>query len=329
MGGLPMGDEKDRQKADARFDHVFHAGEVCVVLGGNRAGKTDLCRYIAGLPSKFVGSTHLDGDALSPGDRRSVAMVFQAFVNYPNLSVFENIAAPLKHRKMNTSDIAAKVQRYAEMLGIADFLARNPGELSGGQQQRVAIARALAKEPRVLVLDEPLVNLDFKLRERLSRELIELLKETESIVVYASSDPRDAYLMGDEVLLMDEGNKLQSGKPMAVYREPNSYRSLAITSDPQANFWREGADTLAVRPEHIGLVGGLDDVVIEFQVFGVERSGAKTLVFGLPSDRKCSQEHWAIWLPGSLAQFPHQDWTEGAHKRVYIDPSNVHRFEAT
>ena len=132
--------------------------------------------------------------------------------------------------------------RLLEKVGLADRVHHHPTQLSGGEQQRVAIARALAKEPRVLVLDEPLVNLDFKLRERLSRELIELLKETESIVVYASSDPRDAFLMGNEVLLMDEGNKLQSGKPMAVYREPNSYRSLAITSDPQANFWREGAD---------------------------------------------------------------------------------------
>ncbi len=323
-----MGEKGDQQIERAAFDHEFRAGQVCVVLGGNRAGKTDLCRYLAGLPSKFSGSTRLDGQILSPGDRRSVAMVFQAFVNYPNLTVFENIAAPLQHRDIKKSEVSTKVRRYAEMLGIADFLERTPGELSGGQQQRVAIARALAKEPRVLVLDEPLVNLDFKLRERLSRELIELLKETEAIVVYASSDPRDAYLMGDEVLLMDAGTKLQSGKPMTVYREPNSYRSLAITSDPQANYWRDGPDTLAVRPEHISLDGDGGDIGIDFEVLGIERSGAKTLVFGLPTDRECPQDHWAIWLPGSLQQFPGNEWQEGAHRRVYLRGADVHRFDS-
>ena len=145
-----------------RFDQEFAAGAITVVLGGNDAGKTKLCRLIAGLPSEADGQVLLDGMDLGtqPLRQRPVAMVYQAFVNYPNLTVAQNIGSPLG--KNADPD---RVQELAETLQIAPLLQRFPHELSGGQQQRVAIARALAKRARVLVLDEPLVNLDFKLRE--------------------------------------------------------------------------------------------------------------------------------------------------------------------
>ena len=151
------------------FDHTFAAGEIAVVLGANQAGKTDLCRLIAGLHTRARGEIRLDRmdlGGLKP-QRRPVSMVYQAFVNYPNLTVAENIASPMRARRMTATARRGRVNELAAMLQISELLQRLPHELSGGQQQRLAIARALAKEARVLLLDEPLVNLDFKLREAL------------------------------------------------------------------------------------------------------------------------------------------------------------------
>ena len=279
-----------RRAENTAFDHSFAAGEICAVLGGNQSGKTDLCRFVAGLPSQYEGEIFLDGEGLKPAD---VAMVFQAFVNYPNLTVRENISVPLEHYGS-----AGSVEHYAEILGLTNLLDRLPSELSGGQQQRLALARALAKEARVLVLDEPLVNLDFKLREALSRELLTLLGDTGAVVIYATSDPRDAFMLGDQVLLMADGSKIQSGPPMAVYRAPVSLTSLATMADPQINIWQEQTQAYALRPEDLTVVSHTDSSInsIPFSVMGYETSGAQTLVYGLPTDRVTPQDHWAVWL---------------------------------
>ena len=274
--------------AGSPFDHTFQSGQVCTVLGGNQSGKTDLCRFVAGLASQYTGEALLDGEVLAQKD---VAMVFQAFVNYPNLTVRENIEAPIKHFGRSEP-----VERYAEILGLTELLDRLPSELSGGQQQRLAIARALAKEARVLVLDEPLVNLDFKLRESLSRELLTLLGESGAVVIYATSDPRDVFLLGDEVLILKESEKLQSGPPIEVYQNPQSYEAMASMADPQVNSWEDNGNCYALRPEDFVVCGRDDERAIPFQVLGGESSGNKALVYGLPSDRSSTQDHWSIWL---------------------------------
>ena len=194
------------------FAHSFATGQTTVVLGANRSGKTDLCRLIAGLHTSARGTVKLDGvdlAALSPR-RRPVSLVYQAFINYPNLTVRGNIASPMRAQRLPTAEREKRVHELADMLQLPDLLDRLPHELSGGQQQRLAIARALAKDARVLLLDEPLVNLDFKLREALEHELRSLLRQMSTVVIYTSSDPRDAFALGDEVLLLAAGRKLQA-----------------------------------------------------------------------------------------------------------------------
>ena len=303
------------------FDHVFRAGEICVVVGSNRSGKTDLCRFLAGLPSKVSGEVVLDGQSLQPEAPRSAAMVFQAFVNYPNLTVRDNIAAPLKHQGLAMGEITEKTEHFAELLGISEFLERLPQALSGGQQQRVAIARALAKQARLLVMDEPLVNLDFKLRERLGRELIEVLKQTGAIVVYASTDPHDAYQLADQLLILDEGSKEQSGSPMAVYRHPASLRAMSLTSDPQANVWQSGHHFKAVRPEHLVLAPGDESEALRFEVLGLEQTGSKTLLYGKPMELVSEQDFWTVWLDD-----PNPGFAPGDCVVLYATQADIQSF---
>jgi glycerol transport system ATP-binding protein len=278
------------------FDNVFPAGAITVVLGGNDAGKTDLCRIVAGLPSRGKAARVVANGAditSLPTPKRSVGYVYQAFINYPNFTVFENIASPLKAKKEGgrQTSIAAEVQRIAQSLSIEELLERYPHELSGGQQQRVAIARALAKKPDVLLLDEPLVNLDFKLRESLAVELRLLLVANNTTVVYTSSDHKDVYNLADEVLLLEAGDKLQGGLPMAVYTAPKTLGAMRLLSDPQINLWQSEGRTHAVRPEHVKVLESMQsaDRVFEMNLEGVETDGSHTVLFG-----QCHGELWAV-----------------------------------
>ena len=236
------------------FDHQFAAGQITVVLGANQSGKTNLCRLVAGQNSHARGQVLLNGVDLQTVDprKRPVSMVYQAFVNYPNLTVAQNIASPLLARRgddaMDKRAIAARVDELAQTLQIQPLLSRLPHELSGGQQQRLAIARALAKQAPVLLLDEPLVNLDFKLREALEVELRELLHQTNTVVIYTSSDPRDAFTLGDEVLLLAAGAKLQAGAPLDVYLRPQSLAAMQLMADPGVNVFQRDSKTCALRP---------------------------------------------------------------------------------
>ena len=179
-----------------------------------------------------------------------MGLVYQAFVNYPNWNVFRNIASPLLARGTERAAVEQKVVELATRLQIEALLERQPHELSGGQQQRVAIARALAQGGRVLVMDEPPVNLDYKLREELESQLRELLLDEDPVVIYTTSDPRDAFILADEVVLLDERDKIQSGTPLEVYREPVSVRAADLMSNPGLNRLATGE---AVRPEHLSV----------------------------------------------------------------------------
>jgi glycerol transport system ATP-binding protein len=303
----------------APFSHSFPGGSTTVVLGANRSGKTDLCRLIAGLDTVASGQVLLDGRDLA-GTRpqhRPVSLVYQAFVNYPNLSVFDNIASPLRAQRLEESETKRRVGELAGMLRIPELLDRLPHELSGGQQQRLAIARALAKDARVLLLDEPLVNLDFKLREALEVELRELLAATDTVVIYTSSDPRDAFALGDEVLLLRDGAKLQSGSPVDVYRNPANLAAMELLADPGVNRFSLDGRACALRPEHVA-IGRLQDgerIDFEMQVAACETSGDESFIHGRVLD-----EEWVIRCHGM------QDVKPGVELALSARAADVARF---
>jgi glycerol transport system ATP-binding protein len=212
-------------------------GSVNLLLGPTLAGKTSLMRVMAGLDRPGSGRVTENGRDVTglPVRKRSVAMVYQQFINYPSFTVFDNIASPLRRAGMGREEVKRKVREAAAALQIEPLLDRLPSELSGGQQQRTALARALVKEADLLLLDEPLVNLDYKLREGLREELRDIFRTRESIVVYATTEPLEALMMGGNTIVLDEGRVLQQGRTVEVYHAPTSVRVGAIFSDPPMN----------------------------------------------------------------------------------------------
>jgi glycerol transport system ATP-binding protein len=226
-------------------------GEVTVLLGATQAGKTSLMRIMAGLDVPSTGLVSVDGFDVTgtPVRERNVAMVYQQFINYPSLKVFDNIASPLKLRKEKNID--QRVQEIAGRLHIEMFLDRYPAELSGGQQQRVALARALAKGAPLMLLDEPLVNLDYKLREELREELTQLFAAGDSTVIYATTEPGEALLLGGHTVVLDGGELLQYGPTAEVFHSPKSLRVARAFSDPPMNLIDAAAS-----PQGVQLLGG-------------------------------------------------------------------------
>ncbi|MBI2772508.1 MAG: ABC transporter ATP-binding protein [Burkholderiales bacterium] len=222
-------------------------GAVTVLLGATQAGKTSLMRIMAGLDTPSRGHVRVDGRDVTgvPVRQRNVAMVYQQFINYPSMKVEDNIASPLKLR--GEKDIARRVRQLAERLHIDMFLDRLPAQLSGGQQQRVALARALAKGAPLMLLDEPLVNLDYKLREELRDELGQLFAAGDSTVVYATTEPGEALLLGGYTAVLDAGELLQYGPTAEVFHEPCSLRVARAFSDPPMNLIAAESASLGVR----------------------------------------------------------------------------------
>ncbi len=211
---------------------------VTVLLGATQAGKTSLMRVMAGLDAPSMGLVLADGQDVTgmPVRQRNVAMVYQQFINYPSMTVADNIASPLRLRgAMDAAGIRARVAELAAKLHIEPFLQRLPAELSGGQQQRVALARALAKQAPLMLLDEPLVNLDYKLREELRDELSALFAAGDSTVVYATTEPTEALLLGGYTAVLDAGELLQYGPTAEVFHRPRSMRVARAFSDPPMN----------------------------------------------------------------------------------------------
>ncbi|MFI8616657.1 ABC transporter ATP-binding protein [Acidovorax sp. NPDC077693] len=226
---------------------ALHSGAVTVLLGATQAGKTSLMRIMAGLDTPTAGRVTVDGVDVTgtPVRERNVAMVYQQFINYPSMKVAANIASPLKLR--GEKNIDARVREIASRLHIDMFLDRYPAELSGGQQQRVALARALAKGAPLMLLDEPLVNLDYKLREELREELTQLFAAGQSTVVYATTEPGEALLLGGYTAVLDEGELLQYGPTAEVFHAPNSLRVARAFSDPPMNLMAASATAQGVR----------------------------------------------------------------------------------
>jgi glycerol transport system ATP-binding protein len=285
----------------------FVPGSRNVILGRTLAGKTSLLRALAGLDRPTRGRILIDGRDVTGVSvrKRSIAMVYQQFINYPSLNVFNNIASPLKLAGHKKAEIERRVNEVAAMLHIENLLDRLPAELSGGQQQRTAIARALVKETQLLLLDEPLVNLDYKLREELRVELQQIFKKREAIVVYTTTEPVEALMLGGNTVVMDQGRVLQTGPTPDVYRRPSTTRVAEIFSDPPINFidgkikgnqalighsirfqanghmahLTEGDYTFGVRCNHLFLKPcSAEDVVIQATVELSEINGSETFI---------------------------------------------------
>ena len=291
--------------ADINLD--LNSGEKTVILGRTLAGKTSLLRIMAGLDRPTSGRIMTDGNDLTGVSvrKRSVAMVYQQFINYPSFSVYKNIASPLTVAGMGKAEIKDQVMETAKLLHLEPMLDRLPSELSGGQQQRVAIARALMKDTDLLLLDEPLVNLDYKLREELLEELQAIFEKRDSVVVYTTTEPSEALKLGGNIVVMDEGRILQTGPTSKVYRNPSTTKTAELFSDPPINFF-EGAvesgrvvvgqdlvldpappfDTLApgayrfgIRPNHLYLRRQTDgDAKITSRVEISEINGSETFI---------------------------------------------------
>ncbi|QPF71880.1 ABC transporter ATP-binding protein [Roseateles sp. DAIF2] len=283
------------------LDLTLQPGAVTVLLGATQAGKTTLMRLMAGLDRPTAGKVLVDGVDVTgmPVRERNVAMVYQQFINYPSMTVRDNIASPLKLRGGATREaIAKQVDQLAERLHIEMHLDKLPAQLSGGQQQRVALARALAKNAPLMLLDEPLVNLDYKLREELREELSQLFATGGSTVVYATTEPAEALLLGGYTAVLDAGELLQYGPTAEVFHRPTSLRVARAFSDPPMNLLpaqgrgerielmpglalalpAQGAVTVGLRASALRVTGQPGDLAIKGKVELAEISGSDTFV---------------------------------------------------
>lgn len=225
--------------AISRLNLEVENRKITVLLGPTAAGKTTTLRCIAGLEKPQAGDIFIDGERINdlPPKDRDVAFVFQNFSLYPRYTVFENIASPLRIRNISKDDIDKNVKRVAHMLHIEHLLERKPIFISGGEMQRVAIARALVRNPRVFLLDEPLTNLDAKIREETRTELKRLQNETGATFFYATPDQTDALSIGDRIVIINEGHVIQIGSPYEIYHQPANLFVADFVGSPAMNFF--------------------------------------------------------------------------------------------
>src|SRR2546423_4691609 len=222
-----------------RLNLKIEAGEFVVLLGPSGCGKTTSLRMIAGLEEAsdgriLIGETCVNG---IPPRYRDVAMVFQSYALYPHMTVEQNIAYPLRVRKIERAQIAKRVHHVAELLGINELLRRKPRELSGGQRQRVALARAIVREPRVYLMDEPLSNLDAQLRVQTRSELVKLQRRLQATVIYVTHDQTEAMTMADRVAVLRGGVLQQVDGPQGIYDMPANRFVAGVVGSPGRNFW--------------------------------------------------------------------------------------------
>jgi len=273
-----------------------HEGEFLVFLGPSGSGKTTLLRMIAGLETPTSGEVLIGGQVvnhLSPRDRR-IAMVFQSYALYPHLSVYNNISFPLKAQKVPKKLHRQKVEWAAGLLGIGRLLDRKPRELSGGERQRVALARAIVREPAVFLLDEPLSNLDAKLRASAREELERFHKSINTTTIYVTHDQTEAMAMGDRVVVLHQGVVRQIGTPKEVYEDPADTFVATFLGSPPMNLLEFSDVIVGFRPESflpVELMPGPKHVRFRYKVNYMEYLGAERLLYGaLEGDRFASKE---------------------------------------
>jgi len=300
---------------------VIEDGTFNILLGSTLAGKTTLMQLMAGIQTPTSGSIVNDGKDVTgvPVQKRNVSMVYQQFINYPNFTVYENIASPLRVAGLERTAIDKRVRSAADLLGLRPMLDRRPAELSGGQQQRTAIARAIVKDSDLILLDEPLANLDYKLREEMRDELPKLFVGRKRMVVYATTEPTEALLFGGNTATLHEGQVTQFGQTSQIYRWPSNLTSAKVLSDPPLNTaqvekradsvilsksvkWPAGEEgrslpdglyTIGIRPHHITPVPHKrSSSAIEGRVLVTELSGSESVIhFDMNGQTWVSQSH--------------------------------------
>ena len=286
-------------------DLKLEKNTINILLGPTLSGKTTLMQIMAGLDKPSTGEIWFNDKNVTgmKVQKRNVSMVYQQFINYPNFTVYENIASPLKITGVSTDETKQRVGKVAELLKLSGMLNKKPNELSGGQQQRTALARALVKDSDLILLDEPLANLDFKLREELREELPRLFEDRDCIVVYATTEPSEALLLGGNTATLQEGKLIQYGKTLDVYNKPNSLLSAQVFSDPPMNItkikkvgdncsflddsvnWKskinikDGEYKVGIRPHNITTYKeGSNSLEIKGKVLISELSGSESLI---------------------------------------------------
>ncbi len=326
----------------------IHDGEFIVILGPSGCGKSTVLRMIAGLEVITKGDIAIDGkvvNQLEPADR-DIAMVFQNYALYPHMTVFKNMAYGLKIRRMPKAEIEKMVQRAAEILELTEFLDRKPRQLSGGQRQRVAMGRCIVREPKVFLFDEPLSNLDAKLRVQMRQELRNLHETLGITSVYVTHDQVEAMTLGDRLIVMDNGYVEQIGSPLDVYEKPASHFVAGFIGSPAMNFFevrtsrdgqsvelsgteslpiqphldpsiRDKAVVLGIRPEHFNLAEE-GSGQMHMRVEHVETLGADTLVHGKSGE---NNTFFTLRLPDI------HRYQKGSSLFLSVSPEKLHLFD--
>jgi len=339
-------------KTVAGADHIrdvslaLRPGSLNVLLGPTLSGKTSLMRLMAGLDVPTSGTVWFNGENVTgvPVRRRNVAMVYQQFINYPAMTVYENIASPLRVAGAAKDVIEREVQRAASLLKLTPYLNRTPLHLSGGQQQRTALARAIVKNASLVLLDEPLANLDYKLREELREELPKIFAAAGTIFVYATTEPHEALLLGGNTATLSEGRVTQFGPTIEVFREPADLVTAKTFADPPlntivlrksgSNFELDGgvnlpvpgdlagiADgnyTIGFQPHHLSLSrSSLSSVPVRAKVSATEITGSESFVHVDFADVR-----WIMLAHGVHSFEPDQE------VEVFLDPRRIMVFDA-
>jgi multiple sugar transport system ATP-binding protein len=328
-------------------------GELMVLLGPSGCGKTTSLRMLAGLESMSSGTIRI-GDLVVnnlPPRSRNIAMVFQSYALYSHLSVFENLAYPLKVRKLKKEDVRARVHEVAELVQISELLNRKPREISGGQRQRVALGRAIIRNPAVFLMDEPLSNLDAKLRLYMRGELKRFQRELETTTIYVTHDQAEAMTLADRIAIMDRGLLQQVGKPREVYHDPINMFVAGFLGSPPMNFWQghidrveeglsivsrstrvhlpasmaqsdelpdHGEVVIGIRPEHIVVNHSQIERAIPAQVSLVEDLGNEVLL-----DLRMEEQPLVARLPAGTAP------SDGETVWLEFPPTSVYLFDST
>ena len=321
------------------------SGEFVVLVGPSGCGKSTLLRMIAGLEEQTTGEIRIGGRVVDemPAKSRDIAMVFQSYALYPHMSVADNMSFALRLAKVPREEIVSRVKAAAEILGLQDLLSRMPRQLSGGQRQRVAMGRAIVRDPKVFLFDEPLSNLDAKLRVHMRAEIKALHQQLKTTSVYVTHDQVEAMTMADRIVVMHDGYVQQVGRPLELYDRPANTFVAGFIGSPGMNFLpakiarggkldavladgqklrlpdglplNDGDDmTIGLRPEHIKLV---DDGALKAEVEVVEPLGLSTQFYV-----RLANQQICVFVMGR------SDVRPGDTIRLAADPAALHLFDA-
>ena len=327
--------------------------EFVILVGPSGCGKSTVLRMIAGLEEITSGDIYIDGKIVNnvPPKDRDIAMVFQNYALYPHMSVFENIAFGLKLRKYNANEIKKRVEEAADILNLTDYLKRKPRQLSGGQRQRVAVGRAIVRKPKVFLFDEPLSNLDAKLRVQMRTEISKLHKNLGVTMIYVTHDQTEAMTMGDKIVILKDGEVLQIGEPMELYNQPQNKFVAGFIGSPSMNFitgriemtnkiyflldglnakikldqpydnalnnFRDKKVIMGIRPENLQLIkakSATEEIPVKLEI--AEPTGNETLLyFTLQNSQMIARGN------------PNQSYKVGDIYTLQIDKTKIHCFD--